>query len=158
MMDILVYAAFGLVPAVPTWIYAWQAWTGRRRKWVRKPPTFAPPPIFSWHKRNYYPFAQGVAGTWWFLAWVAIGIDALLPGSAVDSEVIIIASGIANIVLLCWWPEFLRPQWHKDWVARGGDRDRRNTPLYSDDELRARGEFPVGISEKARRRERRAGR
>lgn len=158
MSVVLLYLIIGLCPAVPGGIYAWLAWTGRRRRWVRQPRTFAPPPIFSWHKRNYWPFAAGAIGFGWGCWSVAMILETQLSTSSWVPVVIMGVGMGLMILLLCWWPEFLRPQWHKDWVARGGDRDRRNTPLYSDDELRARGELPVGISEKARRRERRAGR
>jgi hypothetical protein len=35
----------------------------------------------------------------------------------------------AVVVARFWWPRWLTPRWHKDWLRRGGDIGKYDVPL-----------------------------
>lgn len=134
--DLLVLVIIGFLPAVPLWVVAWCAWTGRYRRWANKP---RPPAANYWmpfHKRNYLPFIMGVTASFWAGIWLIIFLEKFVAGfSSVSFPVTMVVCG-TTILLCLWWPEFLRPAWHKEWVARGGDKDRTEALLWSPAERR----------------------
>ncbi|GHD06133.1 hypothetical protein [Zhihengliuella salsuginis] len=159
MLDTLISFFFiGILPAILGWVYAWLAWSGRYRRWVRTSAIAGIPPMFSWHKRNYWPFLSAAIGTGWMLMWAFSAVDYLYPDQDVLAETLLMVGVGIILVLGSWWPEAWRPQWHKDWVARGGDRNRTGTPLFSDEELIDRGKLPHGAAEKIQRQQERAAR
>lgn len=134
-LDALIYVAITFIPAIPTWIIAWCAWTGRYRRWATKPVAFdALNGGLAFHKRNYTPLLAGVLGTTWAALFInAYLADHLYGNGPAETSAVIAICGV-SLVFIVWWPEFLRPTWHKDWVARGGDKDKRYELLWSPEE------------------------
>ncbi|GHD06153.1 hypothetical protein [Zhihengliuella salsuginis] len=158
MGPIASYFAYAVAPAALTWVYAWLAWTGRYRRWVRSPVTIGIAPAFTWHKRNYWPFLAAALGTG-HLFWGAFStVNYMYPDEDVLASAFLYAGAAIIFLFGSWWPEAWRPQWHKDWVARGGDRDRTGTPLFSNEELIARGKLPHGAAAKIQRQQARGAR
>lgn len=121
----LLYIAVGLIPSAAMFWFGWQSWTGRRRAWAASGPAFGQ---FT-NGKNYLPLAIGVAGIAWFVLITGVLLESFDKnlGSAV-----ILAAAVPGVFVVCswfWWPRFLTPAWHKDWVARGGTA---STPLYTD--------------------------
>lgn len=132
-----IYAAIALVPPTPLWIVAWCAWTGRYRRWAIKPVVFdALNGGLAFHKRNYTPLLAGVLGTTWAALFINDSLaDHVYGNGPAETSAVIAICGV-SLVLLVWWPEFLRPAWHKDRAARGGDHDKRYELVWPPEEWR----------------------
>jgi hypothetical protein len=106
------------------------AWSGRWRSWALN--------YVSWRfhtKRNYLPLQAGFAG--FIILCAMVPLTATLEhwehaGNLWTAFALVAMT--AAIVTRFWWPHWLTPRWHKDWIRRGGDKGRYDVPLWGPDE------------------------
>ena len=127
LQEHLFFLVVTVLPTVSAMVPAWLAWTGRYRNWARQPNS-----VWSTTKYNYFPLYIGWVGITWSAIWVTIWVGYFIPEweASLLSKGILLPFLVPPILLNFWFPRFLTPKWHQDWVARGGSWD---TPLRTPD-------------------------
>lgn len=130
MNDNFVMALLLGVPGLGAlWVGA-RAWTGRSRNWA---PRYVS--IRASSSRNYEPLQVGLLGILTLLAMVPLTATLARWDSAGTLwTVFAVVSVLTVVVARFWWPHWLTPRWHKDWIRRGGDIGKYDVPLWGPDE------------------------
>ncbi|GAA1682901.1 hypothetical protein GCM10010977_30710 [Citricoccus zhacaiensis] len=127
LQEHLFFLAITVIPGLAGLIPGWLAWTGRYRNWARQPKS-----TWSTTRYNMFPLHIGWIGFTWIMLWASLWIDYFHPGwtSSVPGFWLLFPFLVITVILNFWWPRFLTPAWHRDWVDRGG---RYDTPLRGPD-------------------------
>lgn len=111
------------------------AWSGRWRSWAPRPPAG-----LTWTTMNYFPFTVGVFGLALIFFGLSIHADVgTFAGPAAIYDALGAACAVISCASLLWWPSFLTPGWHRDWMLRcrqNGGKPFETDPWPSAEERR----------------------